>query len=77
MDGYSRPYSFYSPEYPNGPILGDVDYRRTLYWNPNVITDENGKAQVEFYNNSITKRFTLEAAGITSAGVPYILDTGF
>ena len=77
VDGYSRPYSFYSPEYPNGPILGDVDYRRTLYWNPNVITDENGKAQVEFYNNSITKRFTLEAAGITSAGVPYILDTGF
>ncbi len=77
VDGYSRPYSFYSPEYPQGPIFGDVDYRRTLYWNPNVITDEDGKAQVEFYNNSITKRFTLEAAGITSAGVPYILDTGF
>ncbi|MBR5706714.1 MAG: hypothetical protein IKX55_03985 [Bacteroidaceae bacterium] len=77
VDGYSRPYSFYSPEYPNGPILGDVDYRRTLYWNPNVITDEEGKAQVEFYNNSITKHFNIEAAGITSAGVPYILDTGF
>ena len=77
VDGYSRPYSFYSPEYPNGPILGDVDYRRTLYWNPNVITDEEGKAQVEFYNNSITKHFNIEAAGITSAGVPYVLDTGF
>ena len=77
VDGYSRPYSFYSPEYPEGPIFGDVDYRRTLYWNPNVITDEDGKAQVEFYNNSITKRFSIEAAGITSAGVPYILDAGF
>ena len=77
VDGYSRPYSFYSPEYPQGPIFGDVDYRRTLYWNPNVITDENGKAQVEFYNNSITRRFDVEAAGITSAGVPYILDAGF
>ena len=77
VDGYSRPYSFYSPEYPQGPVFGDVDYRRTLYWNPNVITDENGKAQVEFYNNSITKRFDVEAAGITSAGVPYILDAGF
>ena len=77
VDGYSRPYSFYSPEYPQGPVFGDVDYRRTLYWNPNVITDEEGKAQVEFYNNSITRRFSLEAAGITSAGVPYILDTGF
>jgi len=77
VDGYSRPYSFYSPEYPQGPIFGDVDYRRTLYWNPNVITDENGKAQVEFYNNSITRRFDAEAAGITSAGVPYILEAGF
>ena len=77
VDGYSRPYSFYSPEYPQGPVFGDVDYRRTLYWNPNVITDENGKAQVEFYNNSITRRFDVEAAGITSAGVPYILDAGF
>ena len=77
VDGYSRPYAFYSPEYPDGPIFGDVDYRRTLYWNPNVITDEDGKAQVEFYNNSITKRFNVEAAGITSAGVPYILESGF
>ena len=77
VDVYSRPYSFYSPEYPQGPVFGDVDYRRTLYWNPNVITDENGKAQVEFYNNSITRRFDVEAAGITSAGVPYILDAGF
>lgn len=77
VDGYSRPYSFYSPEYPEGPIFGDVDYRRTLYWNPNVITDEDGKAQVEFYNNSITRRFNVEAAGITSAGVPYILESGF
>ena len=77
VDGYSRPYSFYSPEYPNGPIPGDVDYRRTLYWNPNVVTDSLGKAEVEFYNSSITKHFNVEAAGITSSGIPYILDAGF
>ena len=77
VDGYSRPYSFYSPEYPDGPIPGDVDYRRTLYWNPNVITNEDGKAQVEFYNSSITRHFNIEAAGITSSGVPYTLDAGF
>lgn len=77
VDGYSRPYSFYSPEYPNGPIPGDVDYRRTLYWNPNVITNEEGQAHVEFYNSSITKRFNVDAAGITASGVPYILEQGF
>jgi len=77
VDGYSRPYSFYSPEYPSGPIQGDVDYRRTLYWNPNVITDEEGKAQVEFYNSSITRHFNVSAAGITASGVPYILESAF
>lgn len=77
IDGYSIPYGFYSPEYPDGPILGDVDFRRTLYWNPNIITDENGNAQVEFYNNSITEDFEISAAGITSSGVPYVLDAGF
>ncbi len=74
VDGYSRPYAFYSPSYPDGPIPGDVDYRRTLYWNPNVVTDSEGNAQVEFYNNSITNHFNISAAGITASGVPYILN---
>lgn len=77
VDGYSRPYSFYSPEYPDGPIPGDVDYRRTLYWNPNVVTDADGLAQVEFYNSSITKHFNVSAAGITASGMPYILESEF
>jgi len=74
VDGYSRPYQFYAPEYPDGPVFGDVDYRRTLYWNPNVITDTDGQATVEFYNNSITEHFNISAAGITPSGIPYILD---
>ena len=74
VDGYSRPYQFYAPEYPDGPVFGDVDYRRTLYWNPNVITDTVGQATVEFYNNSITEHFNISAAGITPSGIPYILD---
>ena len=74
VDGYSRPYAFYSPSYPDGPIPGDVDYRRTLYWNPNVVTDSEGNAQVEFYNNSVTSHFNISAAGITASGIPYILN---
>jgi len=26
--------------------------RRTLYWNPDVLTDENGRATVMFYSNA-------------------------
>ena len=74
LQGFSHSHEFYAPEYPNGAIVGDVDYRRTLYWNPNVITDENGKAAIEFYNNSYSTKFNVSGAGITASGMPYVLD---
>ena len=74
VKGFTKPVEFYSPQYPDGPIEGNVDSRRTLYWNPNVITDEDGRARVEFYNNSFSRMFTISAAGITASGVPYILN---
>ena len=74
VKGFTRPVQYYSPVYPDGPIEGIVDTRRTLYWNPNVITDEDGHARVEFYNNSFTRKFTINAAGITASGIPYILN---
>lgn len=77
VDGYSKPYAFYSPSYPDGPVLGDVDYRRTLYWNPNVVTDQDGNAMVSFYNNSITESFSISCTGMTASGVPYVLESGF
>lgn len=73
VKGFTKPVQFYAPEYPDGPILGSIDPRRTLYWNANVITDEEGRARVEFYNNSFTRKFTITGAGITASGVPYIL----
>lgn len=77
MHGYSILKDFYSPEYPTGPIMGDVDYRRTLYWNPNVITDKNGNATVEFYNNSSSSSFIINGSGMTATGLPYSLDSAF
>ena len=74
IDGFSKPVEFYAPQYPEGGIYGDVDARRTLYWNPNVITDSQGNARVEFYNNSYSQRFTVTGAGITASGIPYILN---
>lgn len=74
VEGFSVPVEFYSPAYPEGPIPGDVDVRRTIYWNPNVVTDKEGKARVEFYNNSISRRYIIRAAGITASGIPYILN---
>ena len=77
IGGYSTPVKYYSPQYPDGPVKGRTDRRRTLYWNPNVIADENGHARVEFYNNAYSTHFTVTGAGMTSSGLPYVLDTTF
>lgn len=66
--GYTTSTEFYAPEYPDGPIKGDVDYRRTLYWNPTLTTNEEGRAEVLFYNNGYSKQFSISAEGITPQG---------
>ncbi len=73
LHGYTQPAQFYSPQYPDGPQYYDVDYRRTLYWNPNLQTDKDGHARIEFYNNSYSTRFKASASGLNS-GVPYSMD---
>jgi len=77
LRGFDYPVQFYSPQYPDGPIEGTKDYRRTLYWNPNVITDSLGNARIEFYNNSYSTRFNITGAGITAGGTPCVLDEDF
>ena len=73
VQGYTPPAEFYSPHYPDGPQYYDVDYRRTLYWNPNLQTDKDGHARIEFYNNSYSTKFKTSASGLNS-GVPYSMD---
>ena len=77
VDGFSQLVEFYSPEYPNGPVHGDIDTRRTIYWNPNVVTDSTGTATVRFYNNSYSRSFQISGAGITASGTPYVLSGEF
>ena len=67
--GYTTGMEFYAPEYPNGPIKGDVDYRRTLYWNPSLTTNTEGQAEILFYNNGYSKQFHISAEGITPKGL--------
>ncbi len=71
--GYTPPAQFYTPQYPDGPQYYDVDYRRTLYWNPNLETDKDGHARIEFYNNSYSTRFKVSTSGL-NGGVPYSMD---
>ena len=47
-----------------------TDYRRTLYWNPNVELDAQGHATIRFFNNSRSTRLTVSAEGMTKDGQP-------
>jgi hypothetical protein len=69
MKGFSIPDEFYSPDYSKQP-LPKADYRRTLYWNPNVKLDDNGRATINLYNNSSSSILQVSAEGWTSDGTP-------
>ncbi len=69
LQGYSAVKEFFNPRYDYTPLPNEKDYRRTLYWNPDVKTDANGKASVIFYNNSSCKSFNISAETVTENGV--------
>ena len=69
MDGYSTSAEFYHPDYSKHKLPeGQKDYRRTLYWNPNLQLDENGEANITLYNNSRHTILNIEAEGQASDG---------
>ncbi len=63
LHGFTMPDDFYHPDYSNKPLPGHQDYRRTLYWNPNVKTDGGG-AQIKFYNGSHNTALSISGAAI-------------
>jgi TonB-dependent SusC/RagA subfamily outer membrane receptor len=63
---YSRSFSY--PVYSNTNTQYRFDYRETLYWNPVVETDKNGKARVEFYNSDANSAFRILTEGISGTG---------
>lgn len=70
VDGYSIPRTFHMKDYSH--MLKEADYRRTLYWNPNVELDADGKAEVTFWNNATCKEVHLSVEGLTSDGKPLL-----
>lgn len=63
LEGYSQVKEFYQPDYTVLPK--EEDYRRTLYWNPELVPDENGVAVVSFFNNSSCKQLKITAETIS------------
>lgn len=66
LEGYSQVKDFYQPDY--GILPKEEDYRRTLYWNPEVQTDKNGRATLRFYNNSRCRKPRIVVETLTEDG---------
>ena len=69
LHGFNFAENFYQPDYSS--MAADAlpaDYRRTLYWNPNAVCDEQGRYTATFYNNGKQTRIKMTAAGISHDG---------
>lgn len=72
IHGFTRPEKFHAPDYELSHGHLEKDFRRTLYWNPEVKTDERGIACVTFYNNANCRSIHISAEGIGEHGNPII-----
>lgn len=66
LSGYSVVREFYHPGASYEANM--VDKRVTLYWNPELKQNANGKAVISFYNDDFAKRFIVVIQGIDKDG---------
>jgi len=64
--GFNKPSAFKMEDYSILPPM--ADFRRTIYWAPTVSTDSEGRAKVEFYNNSTCEEMYISAEGMGPDG---------
>lgn len=66
---YTPIRKFYTPKYLSTETDERSDFRETIYWNPVVQTDKEGKASVEFYNSDASTTFRAVAEGLGYNGM--------
>ena len=65
--------SFVSPDYSSTVMKNSriPDFRNTLFWNPSVKPDQDGKARVEFWSSDNKADYKINIQGITLDGKPF------
>lgn len=67
--GYYKAREFYSPKYDaTNSSGGHTDVRSTIYWNPNITTDNSGNASFEYYNADGKGSYRVIVEGIDGNG---------
>lgn len=67
---FTLPKQFYSPKYTvnNKTTAIGTDMRSTIFWEPNIITDANGKATVSFYSADKAADYSVIVEGTDMSG---------
>lgn len=68
LQGYNKVKEFYHPQYDRILDTDASDHRRTLYWNPDVRSDQQGQAKIRFYHSATSKNFELHGVVINEHG---------
>jgi len=71
MVGLNKPVDFKKVDHSIAPNLHKPDFRSTLYWNPMIKTDSNGKASVEFFCSDDIGPFQIRLDGFVNGGRPF------
>jgi TonB-dependent SusC/RagA subfamily outer membrane receptor len=66
--GFTVSREFYSPKYDEASTSSRTDLRTTIYWNPQVVADKDGKAKFEFYNADEPGNYRVVIEGIDALG---------
>lgn len=66
IEGYTLPEEFQNID--DKILLDDPDFRRTLYWNPTLVTGSDGKAHVEFFSTPTCRNPRISIHGVDAAG---------
>jgi hypothetical protein len=70
-DGLQLQREFFNPTYNNQNGNGRIpDQRQLLYWNPDVKTNDDGTAFIEFYASDLAGNFVISVQGLSVHGVP-------
>jgi hypothetical protein len=68
--GFTTKKEFYIPNYDDPKADKQMlDLRSTIYWNPNVITDDNGLAKFDFFNAGTPGTYQVTLEGLDAFGI--------
>ncbi len=76
--GYYRARQFYAPDYSvERPEHIKPDRRDLIHWEPMILTDENGEAQITFFNADLPTNVQINLEGIWEGGIPIVASTTY